>query len=466
MLSKREVTIVYQALFGEPPDDNAEIKQLMNAHDDVGSLRAALMKTDKFVRAIGDVRPAKESYIGSDGFVDANKLADAFSLEEHQKNADTYFANISDPWQYHLRKPYAEVNECCQILVGLSAIFKVANLLPGQRVLDFGCGTGWLSQILASLRCRAVGLDVSAAAIKIAEGALASHPIRDQLGIEFAVFDGRQLPFGEGSFDRIICFDSFHHVPDQDFAIKEFGRLLKPGGIAVFHEPGPTHSSSPQSQHEMKNYRVIENDIIVERLWAVASACGFESMKLAMNAQQPFIFPLEDFNAALTGGQPPAFFENLGRTIVSGFIDKRIFALKKRGDELSDSRSRAALRGEIIVRDVSYDPERRDVRAKLTLRNTGTATWRPSGAELGSVNLGVRLFHLNGDSLDANYSRHEILSAELPPGSEATVEIGFHVRYEIDRFVMEFDLVSELVAWFSELGCAMPRVEFGPSGRI
>jgi 2-polyprenyl-3-methyl-5-hydroxy-6-metoxy-1,4-benzoquinol methylase len=397
------------------------------------------------------------SYLNPDGTIDAGRLASYFSLQQHQANADRYFATIADPRQYHLRKPYAELNECCNILVGLSAIFRAGNILPGHRVLDFGCGTGWLSQIIANMRCDAVGLDVSASAIDIAENWRQSHPMRDQLQLTYKEFDGRNIPFDDVSFDRVICFDSFHHVSDQNFLITEFGRILKPGGIALFHEPGPTHASSPQSQLEMKNFMVIEGDIVIERLWSIASACGFDDAKLIVLAQQPTILSIADFNAALADAKPEDFYHNLGKTTIRQFVDKRIFLLKKSGSEIVDSRSRLACRGAIEAMEIAFDRDKREVRARLRLENTGRGAWLPSGAALGSVNVGVRLLHPDGSLLDGNYSRHQVIDRTVDTGDAVIVEIVFHMRYRLDDFIVEFDLVAELVTWFSELGCHAPR---------
>jgi ubiquinone/menaquinone biosynthesis C-methylase UbiE len=459
MLTKKEVIRVYRSVLNKSPNGISEIKDLIDSFDTASALRAALI--DKSEKINNDISPEnpRESYIDDNGFVDADKLGAYFLPGQHQQNANNYFSNIVDPWQYHLRKPYAEVNECSHILAGLSAIFSAMKLAPGQQVLDFGCGTGWLSEVLANLRCRVVGLDVSAAAIDIAERGLASHPIRNQLDIEFAVFDGQNIPFEDASFDRIICFDSFHHVFDQDFIIGEFSRILRAGGIVAFHEPGPTHAFSPQSQYEMKNYGVIENNIITERIWSVASANGFGDIKMIMNTQQPFIYSLEDFNSALSENRPSSFYEEMGRRVVNDFENKRIFIITKMGDEQVDSRRKTTLGGEIIVREFNFNPSTRDFTARLTLRNIGTGRWMVSGGELGSVNVGVRLFSSDGTCLDGNYSRHQVLTTEIPPGGERMIEIGFPITYEIDNFIVEFDLVSELVSWFSEVGCAMPRVK-------
>jgi len=49
--------------------------------------------------------------------------------------------------------------------------------------------------------------------------------------------------------------------------MRELGRVLRPGGIAGFSEPGRHHSKGARSQYEMKNYTAIENDVVMEDVW-------------------------------------------------------------------------------------------------------------------------------------------------------------------------------------------------------
>ena len=61
--------------------------------------------------------------------------------------------------------------------------------------------------------------------------------------------------------DRVVINDGFHHIPNVEQTIEEIYRVLKPGGIAGFSKPGRFHSQTPQSQEEMLQFSVLENDI-------------------------------------------------------------------------------------------------------------------------------------------------------------------------------------------------------------
>ena len=156
----------------------------------------------------------------------------------------------------------------------------------------------------------------------------------------FLAFDGRRIDLPDGSVDRILSFHAFHHVPNPDAVLQEFGRLLKPGGIAGFVEPGPTHSRDPQSQFEMRAYRVVENDVDVHAIWRHARACGFADIKLAIHHGPPFHVSLEEFEDFLADGGGGARWVNATRAFLRHV---RTFFLYREGVERVDSRSVDAL---------------------------------------------------------------------------------------------------------------------------
>jgi ubiquinone/menaquinone biosynthesis C-methylase UbiE len=101
----------------------------------------------------------------------------------------------------------------------------------GDRVLDLGAGTGRTSEILAEM----VGADgLTAVADFAVDMVLEAAGVSDEIAPVCA--DAHGLPFGEESFDKVLCFSAFPHFRDQLCALVEMCRILKPGGrLLILH---------------------------------------------------------------------------------------------------------------------------------------------------------------------------------------------------------------------------------------
>jgi SAM-dependent methyltransferase len=382
----------------------------------------------------------------SGGFIDVRELMAGASMDELHRKAEEYFSGLRD-WDHHLAKPFSNAADAPPILTNLAVIITGLKLHPGLDVLEFGGGTGWLSRFLTQLGLRVTLTDVSPTALDIARELYRRlPPIGNQPEPQFRTFDGHRIDLPDASVDRIVTFDAFHHVVNPDEVLAEFARVLRPGGIAAFAEPGPHHSKTAQSQFEMRTYGVVENDIDIHAIRASAQKLGFSDLRLAAFTTHPLFLSLEQFDDLLLGGEPYVRFASDAR---GALMHVRDFFLYKEGAAPLDSR-----RGEGLQARIELTISGREVHARI--ENTGTAEWLPGEAGHGGVALGCHAFDEHGTL--TNFDVHwERVPSPVPPGG--TVDLRFTLRdLPPNTHELEFDMVAANVAWFAQLGSVAVRV--------
>ncbi|UFN49753.1 class I SAM-dependent methyltransferase [Roseomonas sp. OT10] len=105
--------------------------------------------------------------------------------------------------------------------------------LKGRRVLDLGCGTGFLASLLAAQGAEVDALDISPASVAIARHRAEISGVADR--IRFHVMPAEALGFPDASFDALCGAFVLHHL-DLATAAPELRRVLRPGGRAAFIE--------------------------------------------------------------------------------------------------------------------------------------------------------------------------------------------------------------------------------------
>jgi len=116
----------------------------------------------------------------------------------------------------------------------LEYAFALLGDVRGKTVLDFGCGSGENSLLLARRGAHVIGFDISTALLSLASKRLALNGLADRA--EFIVGSAHDVPLPDASVDAIMGIAILHHV-DLKKAASEVHRVLKPGGTAIFQEP-------------------------------------------------------------------------------------------------------------------------------------------------------------------------------------------------------------------------------------
>jgi SAM-dependent methyltransferase len=433
----RGLDLLYRFLLARPPDEEGRRYYLRLIREDGLTLRevaAEIAASDEFQGRLHAALPP------DDTFIDARELNTTFTVEELAGTAEDYYRTTLEFSDRYLAKPFADPQDAPDLLGSFAQLVAGLRLAPGLDVLDFGAGACWTTRCLTQFGCAAIALDVSASALDLGQQLYARlPPIGDQPAPKFLVFDGRRIDLPDASVDRILCFDAFHHVPNPAHVMQELGRVLRPGGVAGFSEPGPHHSKGSRSQYEMKNYIALERDV-----WKWARAAGFQHLELALFNTESHRVPLDEFEDAVRGGRALNRYADRVRVFLRGH---QTFFLTKGGGSPKDSRERTGLKGEITVR-----LRRTSVRVgemidgDATVQNVGSVVWLSGDTPLGGVNLGVHLRTREGAPLSVDFARVRLIGSTAP-GETQTVSFSLNPPNRGD-YLLEFDLVSEGIGWF------------------
>jgi len=152
-----------------------------------------------------------------------------------KQNITTGFQQVDSSQHQFLAKFLEDVAALPVVAEGFELQLRLLDIKPGNHVLDVGCGIGLQALAMARLvgpTGKVVGTDISTVMIDIAKGRTANSG----LPLEFLTADASSQPFPDQSFDGIRTERVLMYVPNTQQTIKEFKRLLKPGGRLVIFD--------------------------------------------------------------------------------------------------------------------------------------------------------------------------------------------------------------------------------------
>lgn len=142
------------------------------------------------------------------------------------QNCDWFYNN---PW----RRPYM-----VDMIYGKILQFALVHLKGKNKVLEIGCGPGYISLELARNGYDVMGLDISSYSIQIANQMVQENSYHEGFGhLEYQKNDFLLSNFPENSFDAICFFQTLHHFDFPELVIKKAKKILKPGGVIIVNEP-------------------------------------------------------------------------------------------------------------------------------------------------------------------------------------------------------------------------------------
>jgi SAM-dependent methyltransferase len=331
---------------------------------------------------------------------------------------------------------------------------------PDDLVLDFAAGTCWATELLTRLGLRPVALDLSIEMMRRGRQRLASDTrieFRDTAA--FVVGRGQALPFRDESFDATLCLNALHHQPLYERALGEIFRVLKPGGRAVFSEPGTAHAQSALSDFRMREESIIEKPVSLAHIRRLAQAVGFTRMSIVpLRSPRTYTMP---FTASVQdGAELQRVWDD---TLRHAPREHARFCLHKGGDPPADTllppgrltgRLSAAIELESASEEVLQGQPFSD---RLRITNTGPVVWKAKGRRFGGqVTCGVKVHDGAGGLIREDLGRTP-LPHDLPPGASITLSVVIPGLLPPGRYELRYDMVVEGVTWFEFQGAQPTR---------
>jgi len=381
----------------------------------------------------------------------------------------------SDAWER--MKPFSPagsdtLDDSAHILHDFAAAMLTLKPSPDDLILDLGAGACWCSDLLGRLNRSAIAVDIS-------HDMLAAGRARPGTSIRAVAGDMESLPFKSGVFQQAICMSAIHHVPNIPAAVREIARVLDAHGVALFSEPGQGHADAPVANAAMRDFGVLEQEILIGDFARACRDAGFADVRVKPLAYTVAGFDLtpetwEDWTRLAHSKRPQRAFAKIGRAL------SELVGLGKRGALFEDTLALSLVRTlrpiierhPVIVASkaaaTSRDAAqwRADLRVEMAdrakagttlpivvhARNTGAAAWRPSTPSgIGHVTCGIQLLDGSMRLVARDYLRVPLPRA-IDPGETVALSVECPMPAVPGQYGFKIDLVAEGMTWFETAG--------------
>jgi ubiquinone/menaquinone biosynthesis C-methylase UbiE len=161
------------------------------------------------------------------------------------------------------------------------ALIEQAEIKPGFRVLDIGCGTGSMAITIKRMNPEAevIGIDPDPDALALSK----RKAKRARLSIEFDRGFADRMPYADSSFERVFSSFMFHHLAAEEktATLGEIRRVLKPGGslhLLDFVREHSVHSGKPAHGQLIHRHGAVA-ERIESRMTSLMEEAGFVDAK-------------------------------------------------------------------------------------------------------------------------------------------------------------------------------------------
>lgn len=332
----------------------------------------------------------------------------------------------------------------------------VALALPaGARILDVGCGSGWLCEYLARFGYDVTGIDISPDLIELASERLRNLPFAADhetgTAYRFLVHDIEAAALNE-RFDAIVCYDALHHFADEHAVLRHLFAMLEYGGQLFVMEgerPPEASTTGEELRGVMEQYETLESPFERDYLLSLLRGNGFAIVGDYVSVNG--LFERETLERErLRLVERPAFNYLLCRKVSAT------------GGDIRNSRNpgvlsaRVSLDGEVV----SHVTGGQRINLPIEIENTGDTLWLVSrAAPTGTVRLGVKLLDENNRIIDEVHGSPPIPHA-MAPGETIDLKISRNAPNTSGRYRLKIDLVCQDICWFEQRGSSPLVIEF------
>ena len=417
--------------------------------------------------AAGDAPPAASPSSSSSPASSASSSAGRSPKAEgvdYKRAAVEYLGRLSEERRHHLRtKPFYNLAHKLPKYKGEGldedarrhfcdfANMAAALALPaGSRLLDVGCGSGWLSEYFARLGYEVRGIDISPDLVEMSRERVARVPYgvdhETPLRCTFDVHDIELSPLDE-QFDAVVCYDSLHHFDDERAVVRHLAAMLPVGGLLFILEgerPPAGSASEQELRAVMGEFGTLESPFEQAYLRALLDEQG-----LAVVGDYVSVNGLFE-REMLEAGRLPL------RTLATDYHYLTCKKVCESGpaSAVPDSRRPGTLRARLRLRAPA--PERVAPGATLALplavTNEGDTLWLTGQTvRAGVVMPAVRVSDAAG-ALVAEFHGEPLLPRAVAPGETVDLKIEYRAPHRPGAYELKVDLVDQHVCWFEQQG--------------
>jgi 2-polyprenyl-3-methyl-5-hydroxy-6-metoxy-1,4-benzoquinol methylase len=332
-------------------------------------------------------------------------------------------------------------------------------LPPGARILDVGCGSGWLCEYFARFGYDVTGIDISPALIELARERLQRVPyhVDDETSLhyQFFVHDIEIAALPE-TFDAVICYDALHHFEDEHAVFANLSAMLDYGGL-LFVLEGERPSAGSDTEEElrgvMRQYQTLESPFSRDYLLTLLRKHGFAIVGDYIGVTG--LFDRDEFDFALKSAQESSF---------NYLLCKKVSASGP--TTMPDSRAPNVLHASIKLLDefpAALAPGS-PIKVRIEVSNSGDTVWLVSrAAPRGTVRLGIKILDEAGQTVE-EFHGVPALPRAVAPKERVELVINHPAPLRPGSYALKIDLLDQDICWFEQGGSQPLVLPFRVSG--